>query len=192
MGLMVDEIIDVVEDSLDIELAGARPGPAGIGGDRRPGHRCAGYRLLADAGLGGLVPRRATAGGSSRAEAHPAGRRQRVLPPVDGADAWCRRLPCHRRWPVRQRHCGCATPAPCSTPSSPTSRCRKWTACSSPAPIRAGGPWAKLPLIAMTAHSDMEHARIGREAGFTDYVAKFEREALVASLRANLATAVHA
>src|ERR1700753_1600601 len=35
MGLMVDEIIDVVEDSLDIELAGARPGLLGsavIGG----------------------------------------------------------------------------------------------------------------------------------------------------------------
>ena len=35
MGLMVDEIIDVVEDRLDIELAGARPGLLGtavIGG----------------------------------------------------------------------------------------------------------------------------------------------------------------
>ena len=64
MGLMVDEIIDVVEDRLDIELAGARAGPAGHGGDRRPGHRRAGYRLLADAGLAGLVPRRAAPGRS--------------------------------------------------------------------------------------------------------------------------------
>jgi hypothetical protein len=39
---------------------------------------------------------------------------------------------------------------------------------------------------------ELAGARIGREAGFTDYVAKFEREALIASLRANLATAVHA
>jgi two-component system, chemotaxis family, sensor kinase CheA len=44
----------------------------------------------------------------------------------------------------------------------------------------------------MTAHADMENARVGREAGFSDYVAKFEREALIASLRANLATPVHA
>ena len=66
MGLMVDEIIDVVEDSLDIELAGARPGLLGSAG-----HRRAGYRVLADAGLGGLVPRRATSGGRSRPEAHP-------------------------------------------------------------------------------------------------------------------------
>ena len=59
MGLMVDEIIDVVEDRLDIELSGAPSGPAGHRGDRRPRHRCDRYRLLADAGLAGLVPRRA-------------------------------------------------------------------------------------------------------------------------------------
>ena len=40
--------------------------------------------------------------------------------------------------------------------------------------IRAGGSWARLPLLAMTAHSDTEHARIGRAAGFSEYVAKFQ------------------
>jgi hypothetical protein len=44
----------------------------------------------------------------------------------------------------------------------------------------------------MTAHSDLDSARVGREAGFTDYLAKFEREALVASLHANLAEVVPA
>jgi two-component system chemotaxis sensor kinase CheA len=58
--------------------------------------------------------------------------------------------------------------------------------------VRVGGPWARLPMIAMTAHSDMQSARIGREAGFTDYVARFEREALVASLRASVAEPAHA
>jgi two-component system chemotaxis sensor kinase CheA len=58
--------------------------------------------------------------------------------------------------------------------------------------VRADGPWARLPLIAMTAHSDQEHVRIGREAGFTDYVAKFKREALVASLRSSLSAPAHA
>ena len=58
--------------------------------------------------------------------------------------------------------------------------------------VRAGGAWAGLPMLAMTAHSDPEHARIGREAGFTDYVAKFEREALIASLRTSLAELAHA
>jgi two-component system, chemotaxis family, sensor kinase CheA len=58
--------------------------------------------------------------------------------------------------------------------------------------IRAGGPWARLPLLAMTAHSDLETARIGREAGFNDHVAKFEREALVATLRSSLTEMVSA
>jgi two-component system chemotaxis sensor kinase CheA len=58
--------------------------------------------------------------------------------------------------------------------------------------IRAGGIWSRLPLIAMSAHSDPANVRAGRDAGFTDYVAKFEREALVASLRACLAEPVHA
>jgi two-component system chemotaxis sensor kinase CheA len=53
--------------------------------------------------------------------------------------------------------------------------------------IRAGGPWAEVPLIALTAHDGLEHAEAGRQAGFTDYVAKFEREALVATLRDSLA-----
>ena len=68
MGLMVDEIVDVVEDRLDIELSGAPARPAGHGGDRRPGHRCAGYRLLADAGLAGLVPRRHRKGAGGQAQ----------------------------------------------------------------------------------------------------------------------------
>jgi two-component system chemotaxis sensor kinase CheA len=58
--------------------------------------------------------------------------------------------------------------------------------------VRAGGAWAALPMLAMTAHSDIETARLGREAGFTDYVAKFEREVLVASLRNALVETVAA
>jgi two-component system chemotaxis sensor kinase CheA len=58
--------------------------------------------------------------------------------------------------------------------------------------VRAGGPWTDVPLIALTAHSDEPHVEAGRDAGFTDYVAKFEREAVVASLRACLAQMVPA
>ena len=58
--------------------------------------------------------------------------------------------------------------------------------------IRAGGAWADVPLLAMTAHADMENARVGRDAGFTDYVGKFEREALIASLRNCLTELIHA
>jgi len=58
--------------------------------------------------------------------------------------------------------------------------------------VRSGGPWADVPLIALTAHADEQHVEAGRDAGFTDYVAKFEREAVIASLRACLAQMVPA
>jgi two-component system chemotaxis sensor kinase CheA len=49
--------------------------------------------------------------------------------------------------------------------------------------VRAGGAWANLPMIALTAHTEPRQVEAGRDAGFTDYVAKFQRDALVASLR---------
>ena len=58
--------------------------------------------------------------------------------------------------------------------------------------VRAGGPWSKLADDCHDRPFGSGDARIGREAGFNDYVAKFEREALVVSLRASLAASVHA
>ena len=60
MGLMVDEIVDVVEDRLEIELSRRPARPARQRGDRRPGHRRDRHRLLADPGLrttGSAAPR---------------------------------------------------------------------------------------------------------------------------------------
>jgi two-component system chemotaxis sensor kinase CheA len=53
--------------------------------------------------------------------------------------------------------------------------------------VRAEGRWADLPVIALTAHARPEDIAAGRAAGFTDYVAKFERDALLASLQQCLA-----
>ncbi len=53
--------------------------------------------------------------------------------------------------------------------------------------VRAGGPWANLPLIALTALDEPRHVEAGRDAGFTDYVSKAQRAVLVSSLRECLA-----
>jgi two-component system chemotaxis sensor kinase CheA len=53
--------------------------------------------------------------------------------------------------------------------------------------VRAEGPWANLPVIALSGHSQPHEIEAGREAGFTDYVQKFERDSLLASLRQCLA-----
>ncbi len=53
--------------------------------------------------------------------------------------------------------------------------------------VRAEGAWAQLPVIALTARARPEDIAAGRDAGFTDYVEKFERDALLASLQQCLA-----
>ncbi|MBB5690830.1 two-component system chemotaxis sensor kinase CheA [Roseomonas alkaliterrae] len=49
--------------------------------------------------------------------------------------------------------------------------------------LRAGGAWAEVPLIALSARAEPADVARGRDAGFTDYVAKYDREALLQSLR---------
>ena len=56
--------------------------------------------------------------------------------------------------------------------------------------LRAEGPWRDLPLIALTGRAGPEDIERGREAGFTDYVAKFDRAALLESLRQCLSAPV--
>jgi two-component system, chemotaxis family, sensor kinase CheA len=58
--------------------------------------------------------------------------------------------------------------------------------------VREGGPWAALPLVALSGRTDAAALSAARAAGFTDFVAKYDREALVEALRACLAVAVTA
>jgi two-component system chemotaxis sensor kinase CheA len=53
--------------------------------------------------------------------------------------------------------------------------------------LRAEGPWAELPVIALSGRGAPHEIEAGRDAGFTDYVQKFERDALLASLQQCLA-----
>jgi len=48
--------------------------------------------------------------------------------------------------------------------------------------VRGDARWKDIPLVALSGHASEEDFERGREAGFDDYVAKFDREALVASL----------
>ena len=49
--------------------------------------------------------------------------------------------------------------------------------------VRASGPWCDLPMIALSSHTDPNQVEIARGAGFTDYVAKNQRDQIVESLR---------
>jgi two-component system chemotaxis sensor kinase CheA len=49
--------------------------------------------------------------------------------------------------------------------------------------VRAlGGAWEKIPFVAMSSHATTEDLDKGRAAGFADYIAKFDREALLKSI----------
>ena len=49
--------------------------------------------------------------------------------------------------------------------------------------------WKDTPIVALSSYSSPADLKQGREAGFTDYVAKYDREALLAALSQSLAIA---
>jgi two-component system chemotaxis sensor kinase CheA len=58
--------------------------------------------------------------------------------------------------------------------------------------LREGGAWSELPVVALSARMRDGEMAAGRNAGFTDYVGKFDRAALLASLAQCLGEIVHA
>lgn len=48
--------------------------------------------------------------------------------------------------------------------------------------IRDGTKWADIPVVAMTSHTTPSDLELGREVGFTDYVAKHDRDGLLQAL----------
>jgi len=53
--------------------------------------------------------------------------------------------------------------------------------------VRQGGAWRDVPMIALSSLAEPDHIERGRAAGFTDYVRKYDRESLIASIRDCLA-----
>ncbi len=55
--------------------------------------------------------------------------------------------------------------------------------------VREDGSWKETPLVALSAHTRPQDFARGREVGFNDYVAKFDRDALLESLSSQLLVA---
>jgi len=56
--------------------------------------------------------------------------------------------------------------------------------------VRHGGDrWSEVPFIALSSYASPRDLERGRQAGFTDYVAKFNREALLVTLQQTLSGA---
>ncbi|MFC7333252.1 chemotaxis protein CheW [Rhodocista pekingensis] len=49
--------------------------------------------------------------------------------------------------------------------------------------VRASGRWSQVPMVALSSHASPRDLDRGRQAGFNDYVAKFDRDALIFTLQ---------
>jgi two-component system chemotaxis sensor kinase CheA len=181
MGLMVDEIIDVVEDRLDIELASSRPGSLGTAviaglatdildtgywltqawqdwfsgnakGPNAPNHH---ILVVEDSAFFRhlLVPSLTAAG-------------FKVSAVASAAEA------------LHLRDAGKMFHAIVSDIEMPDMDGLAFARA-----VRAAGPWADLPMIALSSHAEPNQVDAGRDAGFTDYVAKMQRDQIIESLR---------
>ena len=191
MGLVVDEIIDVVEDRLAIELSGARPGLLGTA--VIAGHATdvidTGYWLTQawhdwfHAGPQSA----ATAGARRILVVEDSDFFRQLIAPALGAAGYRVTTARNAGEALRLRESGVMFDAIVSDIEMP-----EMSGLDFARSVRESGAWMALPMVALSAHADPRDVELGREAGFTDYVAKFEREALLASLQQCLAEPVAA
>jgi two-component system chemotaxis sensor kinase CheA len=180
MGLMVSEIVDVVHDKLNIELGAARPGLLGtavIAGEATD---------VLDTGYWLTQAWRDWFGSAQGAHA-----RRRVLV-VEDSDFFRQLLvpalaaagyevtaATSAAEALQLRDGGLEVDAIISDIDMPDMDGLEFAR-----RVRAGdGAWAGLPMIALTARGAPADEARGREAGFTDYCQKSERDALLASLQ---------
>jgi two-component system chemotaxis sensor kinase CheA len=185
MGLVVDEILDVVEDRLKVELSGERPGLLGtavIAGRATDVIDTAYWLTRATrdwfhtdhGGTGTRLPRLLVVEDSDFF-------RNLLIPALSAAgyeitacDGALRAL--------QLRDAGVMFDAILSDVEMPDVDGLEFVR-----RVRADGIWARLPAIAVSGRVRDIDVSAGRAAGFTDYVGKFDRAALLTSLRQCLA-----
>ncbi len=189
MGLIVDEIVDVVEDRLDIELSGARPGLLGtavIAGQATDVIDTGYWLTQAWHDWFRNAPH---SGGSTGARrvlvVEDSDFFRQLLAPTLGAAGFRVTAAPNAMAALRLRDAGVMFDAIVSDIEMP-----EMDGLAFARTVRESGPWAALPMIALSAHAEPRDVEAGRDAGFTDYVAKFQRDALLASLQECLAEPV--
>ncbi|HIF11054.1 MAG TPA: response regulator, partial [Sneathiellales bacterium] len=56
--------------------------------------------------------------------------------------------------------------------------------------VKSDGRWQETPIVALSSHSNPRDLQRGRDVGFSDYVGKFDRDALLTTLSQTLAEKV--
>jgi two-component system chemotaxis sensor kinase CheA len=179
MGLMVDEIVDVVHGSLKIEIGSTRPGLLGtaIIAGQAADVLDTGYWLteaskdwFGGAGTRGRVRRLLIVEDSDFF--------RHLLVPALAAQGYEVTSASSAGEALRLRDGGLEIDAIVSDIDMPDMDGLEFAR-----QVRASGPWVSLPMIALTGRDGPADAARGRQAGFTDYCRKFERDLLLESLR---------
>jgi two-component system chemotaxis sensor kinase CheA len=184
MGLVVDEIIDVVEDRLVVQLAACAPGVLGkaVIAGKATDVIDTGYWLTQAFADWFESPGRAGETAPRVLVVEDSAFFRQMLVPALTAAGYAVTAVARAAEALALAQEGVAFDAIVSDIEMPDMNGLAFVA-----RLRAGGAWAQLPVIALTGLTRPGEIEAGREAGFTDYVRKFEREALLASLRQCLA-----
>jgi len=191
MGLMVDEIVDVIEDRLEIELCHGDPGLLGTA-------VIAGHAT--DVIETGYWVTRAWADWFTKTTDGSAGKRrprllliednnffrQMMTPTLSAAGYDITAVDSGAR-ALQLRDAGTKFDVIISDVEMPEMNGIDFVRL-----VRSSGAWSQLPLIALSGMVSPEAIEEARNAGFTDYVGKSDRDALMQSLRQCLAQPVTA
>ena len=181
MGLMVDEIIDVVEDRLEIELASARPGSLGtavIGGHATDVLDTGYWLTMAWRDWFSAKAKGSNAPGRHVLVVEDSAFFRNLLVPSLTAAGFKVSAAASAAEALHLRESGRMFDAIISDIEMPDMDGLAFARA-----VRADGPWADLPMIALSGHADPNQVEAGRDAGFTDYVAKSQRDQIIESLR---------
>src|SRR5579859_339713 len=188
MGLAVDEIVDIVEEQLKIELAVSQPGLIGtaVVSGKATDIIDAGYYLTLAWGdwFGSEKDSRGTTPEGLRVllvDDSPFFRN--LLTPllsVAGYDVTSVESPDKA---LNLRDSGATFDVIISDIERPV-----MNGFESAEAVRHDGPCSQLPMVALSSHATEQDFERGREVGFTDYVAKFDRDALLQTLAQTLST----
>tara|TARA_B100000315_G_scaffold228387_1_gene237052 strand:+ start:5390 stop:8275 length:2886 start_codon:yes stop_codon:yes gene_type:complete len=183
MGLVVDQIVDIVEDEIKVELQSSTPGLVGsaVISGKATDVIDAGYYLTQGFSDWFSAPAVSSGNGS--------GAKRRVLlvddspffrnlmtpllsvagydvTAVESADA---------ALDIREK--GSAFDVIVSDIEMP-----EMSGFDFARKIKEEGPWQDVPLVALSSHATERDFEKGREVGFSDYVSKFDRDALLETL----------
>lgn len=181
MGLMVDEIIDVVPERLNIELGTARPGLLGtavIAGQATDvidtGHW---LEMAWQDWFHGATANAASAARREILVIEDSDFFRQLLVPTLSAAGYHVTAVARARDALALRDDGVMFDVIVSDIAMPDMDGLNFARL-----VREGGAWANLPLIALSGSAEPAAVAAGRDAGFTDYVAKFQRDGLLGSL----------